>query len=179
MPMKTIVSELPMRRNFLHGFKVVEVGCPWLTYGAIIALEHIVRHPFVILEIGAGGSTIFFSRRGKTVKCLENRQEWIDRIRAKVPDPSNITFVSGSLNELLEIVKKEPNDYYDLVMVDTNPKDRAIYEEASKKVKKGGYLVLNNYGAREYRGFNYRGWDTYDFDDIKWYGRGTRISIKR
>ncbi len=176
--MRTIISKMPRRTNFLHGKHATDIGYPWITYGAIMALERIVTPDFNILEVGSGGSTIFFSERCKTIKSLENRQEWVNRVRVRLPEPSNATLICGSMKELLEIVKAEPPDYYDLVMVDTNPKDGVIYEEVSRKVRKKGYLVLDNYGVPEYSKFNYKGWDVYNFDDFDFLGRGTRISIK-
>ena len=70
--MRTILRQMPSRRSVKYGRSAVELGYPWLTYGAIVELEDIIKPHFRIFEFGTGGSTIFFSRRCHSVKTVDN-----------------------------------------------------------------------------------------------------------
>lgn len=183
--MKTIVEKMPERADFQKGKYTVERGFPWLTYGAVIALETILKPDFKILEFGCGGSTIFWSSRCKEVKSIETDRVWADKVQRALPNPSNVKLLCGTPEENLILAKNEPDNYYDLILVDSgkwngeNPDRKALAEAVSPKVKKGGYLVIDNYGRYRMQRFNYRGWDVYTFDHIGHYaGKGTRICIK-
>ena len=180
--MRTIISELPMRRNFLKGRNTIEVGYPWLTYGAIIAMEYYLKPTDNVLELGTGGSTIFFSRRCKSVKSYDMQEKWQMKVKNVLPNPSNVVFVCGKEEELLNEIEKEPDDYFDWVLVDISDDCRFrmnMLVRSTPKVKRGGYLVVDNYENPNLVGFDYTGWDTYTFDDFRYPGRGTKICIKQ
>lgn len=192
--MKTIISELPRWSNFRRGVYSLDIGYPWLTYGAIITLENAVGADAKVLEVGSGGSTIFFGRRCQSVKSFETDAAWENKIRPYLKDLPNVILICKSPDEILEVLKSEPDDYYDVVLIDSNPwqSDRRIFADATvPKIKKGGFLVLDNYTAgskkalrrlygREnwYDDFDWSKWDVYTFDQFHWGGRGTRICIK-
>lgn len=177
--METIITQLPDRAHYLKGRFTVKIGYPWLSYGAIMAIEEVITPEFDILEFGAGGSTIFFSRRCRTVKSLESNTEWIALVKKYLSDPSNVDIQYSAIENTLEVISKEPKDHYDLILVDNGPnyQDRKrILDDVPPLVKKGGYLVLDNYTQRLLRKFKPPiGWDCYTFDDIRYHGTGTRI----
>ena len=180
--MRTIIRQLPKRRDFLLGRYTLEIGYPWLTYGAIMSLEQIVTPASNVLEFGAGGSTVFFSRRCCSVKTYESDREWADKTLAALPVPSNVTLLYSNIHQTLAAIKKEPLDYYDIVLVDSGPKyayRRAVLDAASPLVKLGGYLVLDNYEQRHLLSYTYKGYDVYTFDDLRYGGRGTKICRKK
>jgi hypothetical protein len=179
---RTIISELPKRRNFIRGRYTIAIGYPWLTYGAIMQLELLANPEWNVLELGSGGSTIFFSRRFKSVKSLDFHPEWSSKVKAALPENSNVTLHVGEIEELSNIIKAEPDGYYDILLVDIGRHDRyrrALGQEAVSKLRIGGYLVVDNYRTPQMDAFDYTGFDKWDFDDLNWGGKGTRICIKR
>lgn len=179
--METIISQISNRRNFLKGLDTIEVGYPWLTYGAIMAIELLVKPTDNVLELGCGGSTIFWSKKCKTVKTYDPEPEWVQKVKNKLSEPSNVTWVVGNAETLIDSVKKEPNEYYDWLLVDISNSYRfrlRMANESVPKLKKGGFLVIDNYAARFIHRFDYTHWNVYTFDDMTYYGRGTRIAIK-
>jgi predicted O-methyltransferase YrrM len=179
--MRTIISEIPVRIGRTFRLMAPEIGYPWLTLGAIMEMEGFLTPDFKILELGSGGSTIFFSRRCKSVKSFEHSPVWRDIIKAKLPDPSNVTFVCGYIDELEKVLMDEPEDY-DLALIDSGPTDvervRAM-KIAATKVKRGCYMVVDNYKAAGMRGVSYAGWKICVYDQFRYPGRGTLICIKR
>lgn len=179
--MRTIISDMPNRRNFLKGRYTIEIGYPWLTYGAIMELEEFLTPNFKVLEFGCGGSTIFFSRRCKSVKSMESNEVWADKVRGTLSASSNVEIICCDFAHALATVKAEPTEYYDLILVDSDTACTSRLQfmiDASPKLKVGGYLILDNYDHRKIRGFDYTGWNVFTYDGIRHSGRGTRICIK-
>lgn len=182
--MRTIINELPNRNNFLHGRYTVEIGYPWFSYGAIMAVEEQVKLEHNVLELGSGGSTIFFSKRCKSVKSYETSPTWEKKVKSVLPDPSNVFLICGDTETLIESVKNEPYGYYDWLIVDSASIGRRfkfrfrMMIESIPKLKTGGFMVVDNYGSDHLNTFDYSGWKVYTFDDFRYGGMGTRICIK-
>ncbi len=182
--MKTIINELPNRRNYLHGRYTVEIGYPWFSYGAIMAIEEQVKPEHNVLELGSGGSTIFFSKRCESVKSYETSPSWEQKVKLALPNPPNVSLVCGSPDELIGIVKKEPEMYYDWLIVDSAAIGRRhrfrlrMMIESVSKLKTGGFMVVDNYDDKYLNTFDYSKWKVYTFDDLRYGGMGTKICIK-
>jgi len=182
--MKTIINEIPSHKEFYKGEKGLEVGYPWFTLGAIYSLERILgrRKTLSVLELGSGGSTVFFSKRAKSVIALEHDPKWYRKLKGVLSKDSNVTLVSDTEDNLLKYVNDRPNwdGFFDIVSVDSGPDyvSRAKFLKASAiKVKKDGWLVLDNYANFD-RDFDYTGFDVFTFDMFQYSGRGTRICKK-
>jgi predicted O-methyltransferase YrrM len=180
--MKTIINTLPERQKFLRGEDTFSLGYPWLTYGAIIALELLLKPHYRVLELGSGGSTIFFSRRCCFVKSYDNDIKWVNLTKLYLDCTQTIVeFVVGDLSTQISSLQKEQDLFYDLLLVDSGPSYRErlrLMQESLCKLKQGGYMIVDNYNQRYINRFDYTGWDVYTFDDMKYSGRGTKICKK-
>lgn len=179
--MKSIISQLPNRSNFRRGRYTIEVGYPWVAYGAIIVMERYLNADHNVLELGAGGSTIFFSKRCKSVKSYEGNPEWANKVRVALPESSNVSIVVGKEDELIESIRNEPDAYYDWLLADigkTYEFRLRIMKEGIPKLKKGGLMVVDNYEEKNMATFDYTGWDVYRFDDFKYRFNGTIVAVK-
>lgn len=177
--MKTIVRSLPRRSKFLRGNDSLIVGYPWLTYGAIMALEEIVKPDFAVLELGCGGSTVFWARRCGLVWSFETNKEWAEKTQEAIRDYPNAAVVYGPIN----IQHEWADNSFDIVLIDHKDYTRRRTDRlplalvAIPKLKVGGWLVVDNYAAFGMDKFDYANpmWDVYTFDDVRWKGRGTRL----
>lgn len=185
--MRTIIWHMPRRRNYLLGKGTVEIGYPWLTYGAILTMEERLLPQHKVLELGSGGSTIFFARRSALVKSYEHDANWASVVKGKLvsENRTNTDIVVGNIETLAGLVKKEPDEYYDWVLVDSGYFHRkgysyrlALMRESVPKLKSGGYMIVDNYDQRQLRAFDYTGWKVFTFDDMNYRGKGTLICIK-
>jgi hypothetical protein len=77
--MKTIISEIPRRYAWIKGRYTLEIGYPWISMGAILAIEGVLNHTHRVLETGAGGSTVFFAKRALSVRSYERSEEWLQK----------------------------------------------------------------------------------------------------
>ena len=179
--MKTIITDIPSREAFLKGKETLEIGYPWLTFGAIIALEALVNKDFRVLEFGSGGSTVFWAQTCKNVKSFETNPEWFRRVKERTKRFKNVEITLANEGQTLEAIKKEPDNFYDLVLVDSYPKDiqRILIANAViSKIKQGGWLVIDNYLGFGMNKFRYPPWEIYTFDEFRYSGQGTRICKK-
>jgi len=195
--MKSIITQMPDKYNFYKGRFTIEIGYPWLSYGAIISMEQLLKPTHNVLEFGCGGSTIFFSRRCNSVKSYDCNKEWVEKTRAGLNGSDNVSFVCEEDEErLIESIRQEPDEYYDWLLSDIgfvesptahilkgqwkqvfNLRFR-IMNEAVPKLKKGMFMVVDQYEQPPLPTFDYTGWDTYKFDIIGHHFKGTLIGVK-
>ena len=64
--------------------ELLSLGCPWLTPGCIRRLEELLRPYHVVLEMGSGGSTVFFSKRTKKVISIEPNKDWFQKVSSEL-----------------------------------------------------------------------------------------------
>ena len=184
--MKTIINDISSRQDFFNGRGLFELGCAWLSFGAIMALEHILNKEMKVLELGGGGSTVFFANRCKFVKTIETSAEWMEKLEERTRDYNNVELHYRNEQEAVEEIKSEEDESYDVILIDTGavpnkprPNRLLLAQTAVPKLKKGGYLILDNYLKFGNQNFPYNeGWEVYSFDDFGYSGRGTRILRK-
>lgn len=70
----------PWRSSLAEGRNPIEDQRPWLTFGAIRRIGRLLRPGFSVFEYGAGGSTLYFLRRGASVVTVEHDPLWLDRV---------------------------------------------------------------------------------------------------
>ena len=181
--METIVNKIPNRRAFLCGENALKIGYPWLTYGAIIALEHIVNKEMKVLEFGSGGSTIFFAKNCKSLKSYETSQVWCDNVKEKIASEElkNVEILLCDRRRLRKGLEAEPDNYYDIALVDSDPKrSRRLHlaNNVVSKIKTGGWLIIDNYKGFGMSNFDYSKWQVFTFDEFRFMGLGTRLCKK-
>lgn len=117
------------------------VGPPNLTHSFLTWITEQDTKDEVILEFGAGGSTIFFSKIFKRVRSFENNEKWKLQIEKLVP--VNVRIFDFDLNWFPEILK---NVSY--ILID-NDVDYTLKREdlAKMMIEKYGYkdkIILDN-----------------------------------
>lgn len=181
--MKTIVTEIPSYREHIKGTATMTVGYPWLTLGAIMALEHILdidaKRKFRIMEQGSGGSTLFFAKRCNYLLSLETDLSWYRSVFEKIQFNKRVEMVCGNLERLEQVVRDETDGSFDMVLADAGPDynvRQRLMDLSLNKIKRGGWLIIDNYQnvTFDYTG----GWDVYTFDGFRHSGRGTRLLKK-
>ncbi len=181
--MKTIVTRITNRTTFIKGEDTLKIGYPWLTYGAIIAVEAIVNKKMKVLEFGSGGSTIFWAKNCQKVKSYETNPEWYKAVKQKTDslDLNNVEIVLGDRRRMGRGLKSEPDSYYDIVLIDSDPKHSRrldLTNNAVSKVKTGGWLIIDNYLKFGMDSFDYSKWQVFTFDEFHYIGLGTRLCRK-
>ena len=179
--MKTIISKIKSRKSFFDGSDTLLNKYPWLTFGAIIFLENIVKPSYKVLEFGSGGSTLFFSKRAKSVKSYETNENWYKNVYEKTKKLDNVELIYSDRKTMSNGIKQEKDNSIDMILIDTDPtrsKRIDLANLSKSKVKIGGYLILDNYQKFGLNGFDYSDFEFYTFDEFGYTGKGTRICRK-
>jgi predicted O-methyltransferase YrrM len=133
---------------------------PWFSFEAIDFLNKMDLKNPKILELGGGGSTAFFGKKGALVTCLESSEIWADKliVKTKELNLNNIHVIVYSYSaNLTEEQFKETNyfkaitnagDKFDIIVVDNYEESieyrPACFYAAEKAVKEGGIIVLDD-----------------------------------
>jgi len=175
-------------QNYWEGIENLEKECPWFTPGATIYLDAYLRPSFKVLELGSGGSTVFFAKRCSQVISIESSEEWRNKVidHLKHNHINNVESLLLSLNGLKQYLKTLPNNYFDVILIDPiYSKERAMLTKlCNSKLKAGGFLIIDNYANTQRKiiclgnKIKLNGWFSYYFDDPHWDGKGTSINIK-
>jgi hypothetical protein len=140
------IKDAPIRKDPLEHRR------PWWNYKAVRFVEsHLPEHARVF-EYGGGASTLWLLDQGATVTTVEDNSEWLDRLRRRIPDgdlrfipagPADHADANGSFDAYAEAILGEPDDSFDLVIVDGRARRDCVLA-AAPKVKPGGMLLLDD-----------------------------------
>lgn len=118
---------------------------PWLHPDVISYLDNLLTPNMEVLEFGAGGSTLWFAERVKSVVSYERNRRWFEAVVRKAP--GNVLVIHPYHHEPME----RPQSF-DLILIDGDPVGaRAAWIKAAEViVRRGGWIVLDNANRNEY-----------------------------
>jgi len=135
----------------------VQLELPWIAFKAIDVLDDFVERHHQVAEFGGGGSTIYFSKRAKSVLCIESSYEWTDVIQKKLNDLniSNVTievFPFDALDEKGYIDSQYNNrisdEKYDIILVDGYEESVKLrthcFWKAEESINEGGIIIVDD-----------------------------------
>ena len=153
---------------------------PWVTFEARSFIEMILTTKSIVFEYGSGGSTVFYSRRVQRVVSVEHDEHWFNLVKACLGEeritncdyslvppepaagfhnpPDNIEgYVSSdeaysglTFRSYAASIDRFPDRFFDLIAVDGRARPSCV-AHALRKVKVGGYLMLDNSERPHYR----------------------------
>jgi hypothetical protein len=191
--MRTIISNIPSWHGFMKGQDTLTVGYPWIALGAILALERLLEPSWRVLELGSGGSTVFWGRRCASVQSYETDLVWACDVREAVRGlPVEVTYCP-TVAAIAEQIAALPRHSVDLLVVDhadperhaikRNPNRLPLAVAAMPVLKKGGFLLVDNYTCFGMQHFDWSGFTVFTFDEAgglgpkmrRYSGHGTRL----
>ena len=182
--------------NYVSGGFAMEYEVPWMTPGAVKRLDELVKPTDNVIEVGTGGSSLFFARRAQFVIGIEPNLEWADSVIQEASgrninnahmiaesDPGQVLQIAGRLGACT-VLSVDPDDGYD--------RDQLQEILAARAGDQLEVLVMDNYGAADLFSKSYNwsndsvigslpglGWTGCSYDDPKWRGKGTRVFWRR
>ena len=157
----------------------LDAGLPWMTYNVIFFLNSILKGNEIAFETGCGGSTIFYLERIKSLFSIEHESSWLEKIKrdkrilkySKKWNYSHCNLNKSidnnvSNSQYLQRLNELPNNTFHLGSIDGRLRSQSLII-SSRKIRKGGYLLLDNSDRVEYKeGINYLerlGWNRKEF----------------
>lgn len=113
---------------------------PWFTYPAIEYIAQFDLSNLVILEWGCGNSSVYFSKRCKTICSVEHNSEWFNLVMKK--GLRNHHLLLAKLEEYPEMAKKFDRKF-DIIVVDGERRNECM-EVALELLNPNGTLILDN-----------------------------------
>ena len=108
-----------------------------------------------LLELGSGGSTLYFSKFFKAVTSYETKQSWFDKLLLKKPSNVNLIKVDTIFDALQENNKKDIH-CFDVILIDAG----------ENRAKLARWLVNEGY-----KGIIF-------FDNSEWYRKSVEMFLK-
>ena len=135
-----------------HGRKAIEYEIPWLVSGAVHLLDQLLTEDMRVLEFGSGGSTLFFSKRVKSVLSYESSLKWFLKMAETLGTKGNCENVEIVFHTKEELEKDFPDGPFDCILIDNVITRRRTSVERGWLLKKSlpllagpKILVLDNY----------------------------------
>jgi hypothetical protein len=158
-------------KNLAHS-NSVKAKLPWISFPVIDFLIENLNPESKVFEYGGGGSTLFFLERAREVVTVEHNKEWFGILSLNIgkngkwkplfvePEPaSNFDdkhfadpdsyfstekdFANKNFKKYASAIDTYENGYFDVVLVDGRVRPSCM-KHGVPKVKKGGYLILDN-----------------------------------
>lgn len=162
------------RSSLAPGRNSVEDQMPWMAFSAIDFLKKIIHPDMQVFEYGSGGSTLFWAASVRQVVSVEHDKEWFDRMQQVLNSrqQKHVTYLLREAQNDPDFQKKDyrnPDDYissdnnykgknfesyvktldqypdagFDIIVIDGRARPSCI-EHSLGKLKKGGYLIVDN-----------------------------------
>jgi hypothetical protein len=173
---KPIMPVLPfvykyIKFNRIRNKTAFDSELPWINIGALEYLIRILKPNMKVFEYGAGGSTLFLSKRVAEIVSVEHEKEWYYAMKQKIKNSNNISLVyiepieissseycsvygrgweKHSFEAYVKVIDQYPDSHFDLVVIDGRSRP-ACLRHALRKIKKGGYLLFDNSDRENYQ----------------------------
>lgn len=130
-------------RSILKGKPVNRNGdpVPWFSFPAIHYLEQLDLTGIMVFEYGTGNSSLFWIRKGCTLRAVELVSEWADYVRNNTNDKALIQH-EPDIEKYVSAASSYDNEF-DIIVVD-GAERAACARHAVTKIKKNGIIILDN-----------------------------------
>ncbi|MFX1419692.1 MAG: hypothetical protein ACFE9N_12295 [Promethearchaeota archaeon] len=151
---------------------------PWIPIHAKLWLDKVLKPDMNLYEFGSGTSTLYFASKVKKIISIEHDKNWYNKIKDKLNqnqlnnceyiliEPEDITeknskqidpkytsdlknYETFQFRKYVESIDKYPDNYFDLIFIDGRVRIACILNSI-RKIKLGGYLVLDNSDEKKY-----------------------------
>ncbi|PVW16449.1 O-methyltransferase [Marixanthomonas spongiae] len=112
---------------------------PWFTYPAIEYLSQLDLSDLIMLEWGAGNSSIFFSKKVKKLFSIEHNKEWYDLVKTNKPINNELIYADEDYVKKAEEFQKR----FDVILIDGIKREDCA-KAALRLLSKNGFIILDN-----------------------------------
>ena len=144
-------------QNLIRPRPSLDLELPWFSYGAIDFLDGFLNESMTVFEFGSGGSTLFFARRCRQIRSVEDDPIWAARVRTRVAELglSNAEIIECPF-DFSDATGFEDSTYLtqvraatcDVIIVDGADNDYTVrphcFHAAEDQVNPGGIIVVDD-----------------------------------
>lgn len=138
---------------------------PWLALSCNFFLERRLKNSFDLLEYGSGNSSLYFSKKCRTVTSIESDQAWYNHVKNNSPANVNLIY-----SEALTYHQKanDLHQTYDIILIDGINRE-ACFDASIGLLKSGGIVILDDSDRPEYASIMEKA-KNMDFKSIAFFG---------
>lgn len=185
---------------FVEGLECLQREIPWIVPESVYKLDELLSEDDVVLEAGAGGSTLFFARRCRRIVSIETSdiytkrsptdKVWSEKVNEYIIKRGihNTAMIAIPIEDrIIEFIQAYNTEQITVLSVDTQGgynRGRILNSFLDKGVSSNlRLIVLDNYNHPElFSDDAYMNklpnWMIMDFKHSRWAGDGTRLIIK-
>lgn len=125
---------------------------PWISYPAISFIEKKCTpdKKLKVWEYGSGNSTIWWSKRAKTITALEHHKGWYDHIRSEISKYKGANVTYHELNESYPRAILKDKTKYDVIVIDGRMRNECS-KIAPGALSKNGVIIWDNTDREKYK----------------------------
>jgi|TARA_Y100000593_G_scaffold55954_1_gene104538 hypothetical protein len=126
---------------------------PWMGQDEIDIILSYLKPTMTMLELGSGGSTLFFSKYVKEYHSVETEKVWYDLIKKHTKPAnadSNITYHYKQRGKELESFPATLGRQYDAILVDTLTARYKLLKNLEKCVNQWTVIFLHDFFNKNY-----------------------------
>lgn len=178
------------------GTATLDFEIPWIVPESAQLLNEYVGDQHQVLDLGSGGSTLFYARRCAHVHAVETVRDYYDIVCDKIKEKNlghKISYHYVPAADLVDYISSLPDQSFDIVGVDTmRGTSRSSLFHAMLPKWRGSIIVMDNWA---HKGLwpdharltvdqlsdkhDFADYDIYQFTHSGWKGQGTRLVIKK
>lgn len=118
---------------------------PWYTYPIIEFLTHRDFSNKIVLEYGAGQSTLWWAERAKQVVSIETDKQWYEHLKSRLPPNVSLHYVDGSQEEHFVstsrvVLKSLGHSKFDIIVIDAEFRERLLSDVFPQLAENGAVL---------------------------------------
>lgn len=132
---KSIEKSLPIDAD--------EQPIPLYTYPAIEYLKSLDFSNKKIFEFGSGHSTLFWLNKGACITSVENSKKWFEQLSQKTQDQQNFQIIFAKKDDYINSILNS-DTRYDVIIIDANENRFQCTQNAIKKIKDDGIIIIDN-----------------------------------
>ena len=127
------------------------VPVPWWAYSCTDFLDQVLPTDARVLELGTGGSTLWWLSRGNSVTSVEQSKEWAERTRVGAAEnAARLTLVHADPDDIEALSQMLHGLWFVVVVVDHSGDRSKVVRLLKDHVVDDGVLILDNADRPEY-----------------------------
>lgn len=185
--------EIKMPQDMVEGSDCLKYHVPWQVPESIFKESEALRGDDMVLEVGTGGSTIFFADRCKFVTAIETSVDWGKKVFEELAIPLRknfLYFIIEDEDRVCDQIKEADLSKITVFSVDTEGnynRSKILNAFLSKGISESlRMLVIDNYSHEglfpdhhDKLIIDSPDWEVFTYNHERWAGSGTRLYIKK